>query len=155
MFIQKLKELEELKARAVKLEASIETERTAELAALPGQYGYGDINEFIKALKKAFEARGGGGETSAAGDKRTRVKITPEIKEQVKAATLEGQSGSAIAEKLGISLPSVQNIKKEFGLVKSRKTASPIAEADTPAVSDAPAPAADAPVAAAPDPVAS
>jgi hypothetical protein len=140
MITQKIKELEELKARAAQLEADIETERTAELAALPDQYGYSDINEFIKALKKAFDARGGSDKTSAAGGKRTRSRITPEIKEQVKAAVIEGKSGSAIAAEFGISLPSVQNIKKEFGLVKPHETA-PVAEASAP-IAEAPDPAA-------------
>jgi hypothetical protein len=136
MITQKIKELEELKARAAQLEADIETERVAELAALPGQYGYSDINEFIEALKKVFDVCGGSNKPSAAGGKRTRSKITPEIKEQVKAAVLEGKRGSAIAAEFGISLPSVQNIKKEFGLVKPHETASaPVAEASDPATS--------------------
>ncbi|EIP97674.1 hypothetical protein OpiT1DRAFT_02121 [Opitutaceae bacterium TAV1] len=132
MVIQKIKELEELKARAAKLAATIDAERTAELAALPGKYGYSDINEFIKALKLAVGVRGARGRKAAkaakapkaaATGKRTRAKITPELKEQVKAAVLEGKSGSEIAAAFGISLPSVQNIKKEFGLVKAREAA--------------------------------
>jgi hypothetical protein len=34
-----------------------------------------------------------------------------------------GQSGAEIAKAFGISLPSVQNIKKEAGLVKARGAA--------------------------------
>ncbi|MDR1283615.1 MAG: helix-turn-helix domain-containing protein [Opitutaceae bacterium] len=145
MVIQKIKELEELKARAAKLAATIEAERTAELASLPGKYGYSDINEFIKALKQAIGVRGTGARRgrkpgkvakapkAAATGKRTRARITPEIKEQVKAAVLEGKSGSEIAAAFGISLPSVQNIKKEFGLVKAREAAP--AEGAAPAAS--------------------
>ncbi|MDR1011304.1 MAG: helix-turn-helix domain-containing protein [Opitutaceae bacterium] len=136
MITQKIKELEELKARAAQLEADIETERAAELAALPGQYGYSDINEFIEALRKVFDVRGSSDKTPAASGKRTRSKITPEIKEQVKAAVIEGKRGSAIAAEFGISLPSVQNIKKEFGLVKPHETApASAAEASDPATS--------------------
>jgi hypothetical protein len=140
MITQKIKELEELKVRAAQLEADIETERAAELAALPGQYGYSDINEFIEALKKVFGAREGSDKPPAAGGKRTRTRITPEIKEQVRAAVIEGKSGSAIAAEFGISLPSVQNIKKEFGLVKPHETAPApvpvaVAEASDPAAS--------------------
>jgi hypothetical protein len=146
MVIQKIKELEELKARAAKLAATIEAERTAELASLPGKYGYSDINEFIKALKQAIGVRGTGARRGrkpgkvarapsriAITGKRTRARITPEIKEQVKAAVLEGKSGSEIAATFGISLPSVQNIKKEFGLVKAREAAP--AEGAAPAAS--------------------
>jgi len=39
----------------------------------------------------------------------------------VKKLAKAGKTGSAIAEELGISLPSVQNIKKALGLVKARK----------------------------------
>lgn len=125
MVIQKIKELEELKARAAKLAASIEAERTAELAALPAKYGY-DLNSFIKALKQASgvrKSRKGAKAAKApkAEGKRTRAKITPELKEQVKEAVVAGKTGAEIAAQFGISLPSVQNIKKEFGLVKARE----------------------------------
>ncbi len=122
MVIEKIQELSALQAKAAKLQAAIETERTAELAALPGKYGYDSVKAFIKALKAA--AGGGrrkrGAAKKAAGGKRKRAKITPELKAQVKAAVEAGKTGAAIAKELGISLPSVQNIKKEFGLVKAR-----------------------------------
>lgn len=122
MVIEKIQELSALQAKAAKLQAAIETERTAELASLPGKYGYDSVKAFIKALKAA--AGGGrrkrGAGKKAAGGKRKRAKITPELKAQVKAAVEAGKTGAAIAKELGISLPSVQNIKKEFGLVKAR-----------------------------------
>ena len=65
----------------------------------------------------ARKAKGGKG-------RRKRAKITPELKAQVKAAVEAGKTGGAIAKELGISLPSVQNIKKEFGLVKKRGSKS-------------------------------
>ncbi len=134
MVTQKIKELEELKARAAKLAASIDAERTAELASLPGKYGFDDINAFIKALKQASgirKSRKGpkAPKAAKAEGKRTRAKITPELKEQVKAAVAEGKTGAEIAAQFGISLPSVQNIKKEFGLVKSREAGAADASA--------------------------
>jgi hypothetical protein len=58
----------------------------------------------------------------APGKRRgKRARITPELKAQVKASVEAGKTGAVIAKELGISLPSVQNIKKEFGLVKARK----------------------------------
>jgi len=51
---------------------------------------------------------------------RTRAKITSETKDKVKALVKEGKTGAAIAKEVGISVPSVQNIKKELGLVKKR-----------------------------------
>ena len=53
MVIEKIQELSVLQAKAAKLQAAIETERTAELAALPGKYGYDSVKAFIKALKAA------------------------------------------------------------------------------------------------------
>jgi DNA-binding CsgD family transcriptional regulator len=38
----------------------------------------------------------------------------------VKAAVEAGRTGAQIAKEFGISVPSVQNIKKELGLVKKR-----------------------------------
>jgi DNA-binding CsgD family transcriptional regulator len=42
------------------------------------------------------------------------------MREQVKKLVAEGKTGSAIAKEVGISLPSVQNIKKAAGLVNKR-----------------------------------
>ncbi|AHF95030.1 mucin (plasmid) [Opitutaceae bacterium TAV5] len=127
MLTQKIEELTNLRLRIAQLGASIEKERTAELSALPGQYGYANVNDFIKALtqvaggnrgkraKKTFPANS----PQSSDAKRTRATITPEIREQVKAAVLEGKTGTAIATALGISVQSVQKIKKAFGLVNA------------------------------------
>ncbi|AHF93763.1 mucin [Opitutaceae bacterium TAV5] len=132
MLVQKIQELTELRLRIAKLAAGIEQERTAELAAIPSQYGYSDVNDFIKVLKQVVGVRGKRGNRAAKAPsdkpagKKTRAKITPELKEQVKAAVLEGKTGSAIAAQFGISVPSVQNIKKEFGLVTARGDTAPV-----------------------------
>jgi hypothetical protein len=124
MVTEKIKELAELKEKAAKLEAKVVAERTAELASLPQAYGYDSLKAFIKALKQAAGGKRGRkkGVKGKAGrpKKRTRARITPEIKEQVKAAVQAGTTGAAIAKSFGISVQTVQNIKKEFGLVKSR-----------------------------------
>jgi hypothetical protein len=122
MVTEKIKQLQILQAKAAELQQSIEAERTLELAALPGRYGYASLALFIKALKSAVGAKGKTRKVAKAAPagKRSRTKITPELKEQVKAAVEAGQTGSQIAKSFGISVPSVQNIKKEFGLVKTR-----------------------------------
>jgi len=61
--------------------------------------------------------------TSKSG-KRAYTKITPEIKQQVISAVKADKSGATIAKEFGISLPSVQNIKKAAGLVKTRVPAA-------------------------------
>jgi hypothetical protein len=42
------------------------------------------------------------------------------MKLRVKELTEAGKTGPEIAAAVGISMPSVQNIKKAFGLVKAR-----------------------------------
>ena len=54
------------------------------------------------------------------GKRRSRAVITDETRAQVKKMVNDGKTGSQIAAELGISLPSVQNIKKAAGLVKKR-----------------------------------
>jgi DNA invertase Pin-like site-specific DNA recombinase len=129
MVTEKIQELAALQAKAAKLQAAIESQRTSELAALPANYGYASLIDFIKALKAAVSSgrRGRRGAKAKvakpakkSGGKRKRAKITSELKSQVKSAVEAGKTGAAIAKEFGISVPSVQNIKKELGLVKKR-----------------------------------
>jgi len=130
-----LKKLEAARAKVAALEANIAAQRSKELATLPGRYGFDSTDEFIKALRAAGN---GGGSTSGGsassgssapsrreqsgggGGRRRRAVITDETKDQVKALVEEGRTGAEIAKSLHISLPSVQNIKKQLGLVKAR-----------------------------------
>lgn len=130
-FTDQLAELEKAKAKIAQAEAKLAADRVAALAKLPGDYGYDNLNAFIKALKAAAGKAGKGKKVKAAkapkapkAAKRTRAKITPELKAQVIAAVQEGKSGAEISKSLGLSLPSVQNIKKEAGLVKARAAAT-------------------------------
>ena len=140
-FTDQIAELEKAKAKIAQAEAKLASDRVAALSKLPGDYGYSSLNDFIKALKAAAGKAGKGKKSKAAKAakapkpaKRTRAKITPELKQQVIAAVQAGQSGAEISKSLGISLPSVQNIKKEAGLVKARGTAPEAAAAsETPA----------------------
>jgi hypothetical protein len=134
MIPDKIKELRALQAQAQALEESIETERAKELAQLPERYGYDSVPAFIGALRRYARgvARGprrvgraaapvASARVAGRGRKRrTRRKITDETKSQVKKLVQEGRTGAEIAKAVGISLPSVQNVKKELGLVKSR-----------------------------------
>jgi hypothetical protein len=126
MVIEVVKELEAAKAKVAELEQSLEKELTQKLSRLPYEFGFDDLASFIKALKGAAGARRGpgrakGAKVAKAGKRGKRARITPEIKAQVKALVNDEKTGAEIAKQLGISLPSVQNIKKELGLVKARK----------------------------------
>ena len=128
MVTDKIKELEKLRAQSAALEAEIGRDSSKELAALPSYYGFPTVAAFIKAVRAA--AKGGGKSHSApakAPKKRTRAKITDEIKAKVIALANEGKTGAEIVKAVGISLPSVQNIKKAAGLVQARKTEAPAA----------------------------
>jgi hypothetical protein len=129
MITEQIKELEATKAKLASLEQSIELEMEAELAGLPVKYGFESMQALIKRLKsiggvRAKKTRAPKAKSKvarpAAGQKRARATITEEMKLQVKALTEAGKTGPEIAVAVGISMPSVQNIKKAFGLVKAR-----------------------------------
>jgi hypothetical protein len=84
---------------------------------------------------------------AAGGPRGKRARITDEAKLQVKVLSEQGKTGAEISKLLGISAPSVQNIKKALGLVKARGAKRKVASA-------APAPAAPAAVVAPVAPVA-
>ena len=127
MITDKIKELEALKNKAAALEAAVAEERQRALAALPHQYGFGSAEDFIDAVIAATggarrRGRPARGESAGGGGKRRRrAKITNETRAQVKKLVEAGKTGAEIAKAVGISLPSVQNIKKALGLVKGRK----------------------------------
>jgi len=125
MVTKQIKELEVTKAKIVALEKSIAKRLKKELASLHDKYGFSSLNEFLKALKSAA---GGSSRKGAKGNaprapgskRRKRSIITDETRASVKKLVESGKTGSQIAKALGISLPSVQNIKKAQGLVKAR-----------------------------------
>jgi len=124
MIPDKIKELAKLKAAVAKLESKVMVAREAELATLHQTFGYEKLKDFIKALKQAASHRPRAvkvkGTKPAKVRKQKRGKITPEVKAHVKAAVEAGKSGLEIGKLLGISPASVQNVKKELGLVKAR-----------------------------------
>jgi len=131
MVTTKIKQLDAVRAKLAHLEKTVEVELRRELAVLHKQYGFSDLKSFFKAVRAA--AGGGIQEASRKVGRskkvaetpktRKRAKITAAIRARVKKLVQAGKSASKIAKAVGISLPSVQNIKKAFGLVKSRKPA--------------------------------
>lgn len=93
------------------------------LLSLPQIAGLSTVAELIEALTPLVDSRRPARKgRPAKGQKRgKRAKITDEMKDQVKKLAGEGKTGAEIAKAVGISLPSVQNIKKAAGLVKARK----------------------------------
>lgn len=118
-----LQALAAAKAKVQKLEQAVVAKRNKALAKLHVQHGFDSIDSFIAALKSAAGGRKAKAKAGAkaTGGRRKRAIITPEVKAKVKAMSEAGKTGAEIAKATGISLPSVQNIKKELGLTKARK----------------------------------
>lgn len=133
------KELEAVRRQENQLAAKLKAAQDARIGALPASVGLSTIDELIKALvpygSPKMKARFGGAAPApakAAADKapkaekggkrrRKRAKITDETRAKVKELVQAGKTGADIAKTLGISLPSVQNIKSAAGLVNKRK----------------------------------
>jgi len=125
MVTDKLKELEATRAKLANLEQTIASELKRELAGLPAKYGFDSVAEFVKAVEAASGKRrgrpvGSGGRGGPGKKRRRRAVITDDTRASVKKMVGDGKTGAEIAKSLGISLPSVQNIKKALGLVKKR-----------------------------------
>lgn len=129
MVTDKIKELEAARAKLASLEQAIADELNKELASLPARYGFESAAEFAKAVSAAAGGRrgrpgrkpaAGGGRGGPGKKRRKRSVITEETRAQVKKLVNDGKTGAEIAKAVGISLPSVQNIKKALGLVKER-----------------------------------
>lgn len=120
MVTDKLKQLANYQAKVAVLQNEIESERTKTLARLHEKYGFESAQELITAIRSAagLTGRRRGPKT---GRHRKHARITAEMKAKIKTAIQGGKTGSQIAQEFGISLPSVYNIKKAFGLVKARK----------------------------------
>jgi len=137
MLTNKIKQLEATKAKVIALEKTIASQLERKLAALPGDYGFDTVAEFLSAVRAAVggkrgRKRGrpgrkakGKAKAKASGKgksgRRRRAKITDDTRAKVKAMVEGGKTGSEIAKTLKISVPTVHNIKKALGLVKARK----------------------------------
>lgn len=114
----KIKEIAAYQAKIAALEKSIAIEQKQKLTSLHNEVGFKSTEDLIDALRGLKKAPGKVRTKAARKGKRTR--ITSEIKAEVASAVEAGMKGAEIAAKLGISIPSIQNIKKELGLVKKR-----------------------------------
>lgn len=122
MVTGKIKALAEAKARVAQLEHSIALGLNRELAALPAAFGFSDVRSFVRAVNTAAgRKRGRPPKTPAPVKRHKRAKITDAIRSRVKKLVGAGKTGSQISNALEISLPSVQNIKKALGLVRTSK----------------------------------
>ncbi|MBE2214241.1 MAG: helix-turn-helix domain-containing protein [Opitutaceae bacterium] len=127
MLSSKIKELADYKAKIVELEKAVLEERETALARAHTDLGFASRSDLIKALKaleKAAPKRGrkkGAKPADAKAERkgrRKRTTITPELRDSILAAVKEGGTGAAVAKRFGVSLPTVQNIKRAAGLTR-------------------------------------
>lgn len=125
MLTEKLKALEATRAKLTVLEQAVQAELRSELAALPAKYGFENVATFVAAVRAAGGRRRGRPPTKAApaptGQRRRRAKVTDATRAEVKKLADAGKTGAEIARAVGVSLPTVQNIKKALGLVRKSK----------------------------------
>ncbi|MEI8090060.1 MAG: helix-turn-helix domain-containing protein [Opitutaceae bacterium] len=113
-------QLEQYRRKVAALELKL-TQQKKRLAQLPGKMGFKSMSDFIAALQSISEAPKAVKVAGQAKKSRKRAKITAEVIAKVKALVAKKKTGNEIAKEVGISLPSVGNIKKKFGLVRAKK----------------------------------
>jgi hypothetical protein len=128
MLNKKLTELIQYKSKVAELEKEFLSERAAQLQRLHTDMGYATRKELIKALRAVADApvkRGAKKKAAAPAKKakRTRAKVTDELRAQIVEAVKGGATAAKAAKQFGVSVPTVQNIKKAAGMVKARGAA--------------------------------
>ncbi len=123
MIQEKGKEIIAVKAQIAELEEQIAVQLKCELAALPARFGFANVTAFIAAVQVACsECQAWPLRTTLPRCKNSkRATITDYTRTQARHYLEEGRKGREIAQLLGLSLASVQNIKKALGMVKERK----------------------------------
>ena len=119
-----IKQAARIRRTLARLERRIARRLPIELAELPAKFGYATAGEFIAAVESVSgrrRRRRAGPRKAVVRKTRKRAVITAATRARVKRLVKSGKPGSAIAKAVGISLPSVQNIKKALGLVKARR----------------------------------
>lgn len=116
IIMDKQKEIEQYKKKINDLERQVETERRQKLLNLHKELGFASRKDLIAALQSPSAVK-------AKGKRRKgrRTVITPEMRKQIQTALRGKTPGTVVAREFGISVPTVQNIKKEIGLVGKKK----------------------------------
>lgn len=126
MVAGKFREIIRARAKLAALEQSMAGEINRDLAALPAKYGFASVDEFIAALRASSGKRRGRKPKAMASavpqagvKRRKRAVVTDATRASVKQLVKAGKTGAVIANALGISMPTVHNIKKALGLVRT------------------------------------
>ncbi len=130
MLSASIKEIELYKSKIAGLEKKIIAEQK-KLSSLHRKLGYSSRAELIKALmalgpsgrsvSKTGKKVAGKAKSTGVKGRRKRTTITPELKASIVKALKAGGKGIKVAKDFGVSVPTIQNIKTEAGLIKKRK----------------------------------
>jgi hypothetical protein len=113
-------QLEQARRKVAALEQKL-TQQKKRLVQLPAKMGFKSMSDFIATLQSISDLPVAVKASGKVKKTRRRAKITPEIEAKVKNLVLKNKTSSTIAKEVGISLPSVGNIKKKLGLVRAKK----------------------------------
>lgn len=92
-----------------------------ELLSLPAKMGFRSIEELMEALRDCAHSSVKKKIIPANSRPRGRRSvITPEIQMKVKELISAGKTSAYVANSVGVSVPTVYNIKKRLGLVIPR-----------------------------------
>jgi DNA-binding NarL/FixJ family response regulator len=123
-----IKEIEATRAKLAALEKAAAAEQRQLLVGLPAKLGFADLPSLVAALQALAgpqrKGPAGAAKTTAPAKgkkRRTRAVVTDATRGEVKQLVEAGKTGAEIAKAVGVSLPTVQNIKKALGLVLKRK----------------------------------
>ena len=123
-----LAELAAIHGKAAALQVEIENARTSELKSLHENFGYATPADFLAAYHTALSIRKSGKVTKKSvkkvaavnGDRKERVTITPEKREEIKKFFKQHGTTMEAMTKFNISIATAQNIKKDAGMVNER-----------------------------------
>lgn len=125
--------LEKLRLELAALEAQNQEEIKARLTALPAELGYKNARELITALLpfarglavvEASTLKSADAPVVAVASKAKgkRTKVTDSMRTEITNLLRDtGMTAKQVAEKFGVSVPTVNNIKSAAGLVKKKK----------------------------------
>lgn len=105
-------------------EACLKLQQENDLKKIPGEYGFASMTDFIRALIPLADSpiELPSKLVAKKGSTRKRNTITTETREAILSDLKEAKLSSAkIAAKHNVSTPTVNNIKKNAGLVKAKK----------------------------------
>ncbi|MBI5381336.1 MAG: hypothetical protein HZA31_05500 [Opitutae bacterium] len=125
-FDNEVEALAALEAERARLEAQRKFKEEERFKQLYAEMKFGSMDEFIlrladfasPALRAKLKREGG------EAVRRGRGRLTDEQKAQIASALRAGEGGTAVAARFGVSLPYVQGVKKQLGLVKPRAAKS-------------------------------